>query len=175
MRPLRPFARTARRWWAVLLGVPLVCYALTLRGRGTITPAEQAELESYIRYFGRASLTVREYCYFDEAGRPKNRGRCVAEVPRSPDYFAPQDAEYARQYRGEPLGPPVAEPEMEIVYLHSFPEVWLACNHPRAYGCTLMEEWPRRVTIFLTTFDKQLGDITLHHEIEYHARRGIRH
>ena len=158
----------------LLIGIPVICWAITLQGESSISPAEQAELETYINYFGRAGIFVREYCYFDEEGNPKNKGSCKAEIPRSPGYAA-GGSEYARQFRGTPLGRVQANPRMDIIYLHSFPEVWLACNNPRAFGCTLMDDWPEKVTIFLTTYDKKLNDITLTHEIEYHAKRNIRH
>ena len=160
----------------LLVLVPVVVYAITLSGDSTITSREQQELEQYINYFGRASIFVREYCYFDDNGNPKNSGSCIAEVPRTPGYAASGgESEYRRQFFGTPMGKATADPEMEIVYLHSFPEVWLACNNPRAFGCTLMDNWPEKVTIFLTTYDKKLGDITLKHEIEYHAKRNIKH
>ena len=174
----RPFRS---RLLAVLVGlsIPVVCLALTLNGNSAITAKEQRELDQYINYFGRASIFVREYCYFDEHGNAKNQGKCIAEIPRLPGYVASSgslgEAEYRRQFMGTPLGQAIANPEMDIIYLHSFPEVWLACNNPRAYGCTLMDQWPEKVTIFLTTYDKQLGNITLNHEIEYHAKRNIQH
>lgn len=147
--------------------------SLTLNGNGAITQKQQRELDYYVNYFGRASIFVREYCYFDEEGNAINRGKCIAEVPDSPSYAAGSD--YARQYRGTPLGKAVADPEKKIHYLFSFPEVWLACNNRRAFGCTLTDDWPQKVIIFLTTYDKKLGNITLNHEIEFHAKRDIKH
>lgn len=167
-----------QRWLLLLLVsavIPVICWAVTVGGQSTITVKEQAELEQYINYFGRAGIFVREYCFFDEDGNPKNKGDCKAEIPRSPDYFGALGDEYGRQFRGTPLGKALASPEIDIIYLHSFPEVWLACNNPRAYGCTLMSQWPEKVTIFLTTYDKKLNNITLNHEIEYHAKRNIKH
>jgi hypothetical protein len=152
------------------------CMAITLTGSGEINAKQQRELDTYINYFGRASIFVKEYCYFDEDGNPLNRGKCVAEIPDSPDYAAgSNNSDYARQYYGTPLGKPVADPQKEIHYLRTFPEVWLACNNRRAYGCTLVDSWPESVTIFLTTYDKKLGNITLIHEIEFHAKRDIKH
>ncbi len=162
-----------------IIAIPVICWAITLEGKSTITKAEQAELNQYMNYFGRAGVFVGEYCYFDNEGNAKNKGSCKAEMPSTPSYFVSGsgsgNAEYERQFRGTPLGEAIASPKMHIVYLHSFPEVWLACNNPRAYGCTLMDKWPEEVTIFLTTYDKKLGGITLNHEIEYHAKRNIQH
>ena len=64
---------------------------------------------------------------------------------------------------------------MNLVYVHSFPEVWIACNNRRAYGCTYGQKWPKEVTVIVSTYDKKLGDITLTHEIEYHVKRDIKH
>lgn len=163
--------RLAFSFLIVLWAVP--CLAITLNGDGTINTKQQRELDTYINYFGRASIFVREYCYFNEEGNAINKGKCIAEVPDSPSYAAGGD--YARQYRGTPLGKETADPEKAIHYLHSFPEVWLACNNRRAYGCTLTDKWPQSVIIFLTTYDKKLGNITLTHEIEFHAKRNIKH
>jgi hypothetical protein len=151
-------------------------FAITLKGNGAITDKQQRELETYIQYFGRASIFVEEYCYFDDGGFPVNKGKCIAHIPESPSYLPGGGGdEYARQFSGTPLGQEEADPETEILYLYSFPEVWLACNNRRAYGCTFTERWPEYVTILLTTYDKRLGNITLRHEIEYHAKRNIKH
>ncbi len=162
---------------ALLLALPAAGQALNLEGDGTITPQEQQALEVFINYFGRASIFVREYCYFDAEGNPKNKGTCRTEVPRLPAHssFGGREAEYARQFYGRPMGEVVADPRMELIYLRSFPDVWMACNNPKAFGCTYTREWPDKVTVFVTTYDKKLGDITLTHEIEYHVKRDIKH
>lgn len=170
------------RWRALLLilvGYPLVVYAMTLSGNGTITPAEQRALEFYISYFGRASLLVREYCIFDDEGNPKNNGSCKTEVPRIPGHttfgIGGPEAEYARQFYGRPMGEVLADPLMNLVYVHSFPEVWITCNNRRAFGCTYTDKWPEEVTVIVSTYDKKVGDIALTHEIEYHVKRDIKH
>lgn len=138
-------------------------------------------VDTHVAYFGRASLFNREYCYFDDNGKAKNKGSCHAEMPRMPSLGGGssiggmQEEEYARQYYGTPLGKPIASPEMDIIYLHSLPDIWIACNNRRAFGCTLTHDWPRKVTIFVPTFDKAMGGRILNHEIEYHARRDIKH
>ncbi|MDY0070854.1 MAG: hypothetical protein WDA10_11720 [Porticoccaceae bacterium] len=162
-----------------LLALPALANAHNLTGNGTITPQEQQALEYYIGYFGRASVFVREYCIFDQEGNPKNNGTCKTEVPRLPGHAVfgsgGKEAEYARQFRGMAMGEVIADPKMNLVYVHSFPEVWIACNNRRAYGCTYTHKWPRQVTVIVSTYDKKLGDITLTHEIEYHVKRDIKH
>lgn len=163
---------------AVLI-CPALSHAINLKGNGTITEKEQQALEYYIRYFGRAGLFVREYCIFDDDGNPKNTGTCHAEIPRLPVHstfgIGGGEAEYARQFRGMAMGDVVANPKMNLVYVHAFPEVWIACNNPKAYGCTYTRDWPEKVTVIVTTYDKKLNNITLHHEIEYHVKRDIKH
>lgn len=150
---------------------------MKLGGDGTITAKEQRAVDAHVAMFGRASLFTREYCYFDDAGRAKNRGDCHVDMPRMPSLVgtSPREAEYARQYFGTPVGKPVADPEITVVYLHTLPDVWLACNDRKAFGCTYTREWPERVTIFVPTFDRTLDNRILNHEIEYHAKRNIEH
>lgn len=161
----------------LLLVVSLGAFALTLSGRGTITPQEQRAVDAHVELFGRASLFTREYCYFDDSGVAKNRGNCYIEMPRMPSLVgtSPREREYARQYFGTPIGKAVADPEITIIYLHTLPDVWLACNNRKAFGCTYNEGWPERVTIFVPTLDKTLDNKILNHEIEYHAKRNIEH
>lgn len=163
----------------VLVCCPALSHAYTLKGNGTITPQEKQALEYYISYFGRAGLLVREYCIFDDEGNAKNTGDCRTEVPRLPEHITfgsgGKQAEYARQFRGQAMGEVIANPKMELVYVHAFPEVWIACNNPKAYGCTYTRDWPEKVTVIVTTYDKKLNNITLHHEIEYHVKRDIKH
>ena len=183
--PAETGVNRARRRLATLLVIAFssCAIAMTFQGAGTITPAEQQVVDYYVGYFGRASLFTREYCYFDEEGKAKNRGSCFTEMPRMPSLSAQgrgslgrmQEEEYARQYYGTPLGKPTANPEMEIIYLHTIADIWVACSNRRAFGCTLTEEWPRKVTIFVPTFDRTLGNRILNHEIEYHAKRNIEH
>lgn len=154
-----------------------ISQAMVLQGNGTITESELRALSAYQKQFGSAGLLVKEYCYFDAAGNPKNRGKCKAVDTRVPNGFSDGNGEkeYARQYNAQALGEPVANPEVETIYLNSFPDLWVACNNTRAMGCTYTEQWPEKVTVFVTTFDKKLGGKVMAHEIEYHALRNISH
>jgi hypothetical protein len=162
-----------------LAAYPVIAYAMSLSGNGSITAREQQALEYYISYFGRASVFVREYCIFDDEGNAKNNGSCKTEVPRLPSHstfgLGGSEAEYARQFHGMAMGDVLADPKMNLVYVHSFPEVWITCNNRRAFGCTYTNKWPEEVTVIVSTYDKKLGDIALHHEIEYHVKRDIKH
>jgi len=169
-------------WLFFVLMASPSALTLTLDGNSTMTPAEQRAVDAHVNYFGRASLFNREYCYFDDQGRAKNRGKCHVELPRTPQGAAgrsglasSKENEYERQYRGTPMGKAIADPEIELIYLHTMPDIWIACNNRKAFGCTYTEHWPHKVTIFVPTLDKALGNLILTHEIEYHAKRNIEH
>jgi hypothetical protein len=171
-----------RLWLFIALMVSPGAMTLTLDGNNTVTAAEQKAIDAHVSYFGRASVFYKEYCYFDDLGRAKNRGKCHVDLPRSPHGAAGRpglgggsDSEYERQYRGTPIGKAVADPEIELIYLHTMPDIWMACNNRKAFGCTYNEHWPDRVTIFVPTLDKSMGNLILNHEIEYHAKRNIVH